>query len=102
MSVGVEITCLEVPVCDKEAFLGAIAGVLQLHDLLRSSNDVERSAPDHISPPPPPPRQSGRFSIGNINVAGGDDLSSPDANGMHNATGNDTEEDEVNSVTGSE
>jgi hypothetical protein len=100
MLEGIEITRLDVPVRDGEAFLGAIAGVLRLHDLLRRRNDGEQSAPNDISPPPPlpppspppsppppTPHQSRPTSNDDPCNTGDDDNSDLDAIGGHTASG---------------
>jgi hypothetical protein len=54
MLEGMERTRLEVLVRNTEAFLGAIAGVLRLHDLLRRHDNEAHPAPVGISTLPSP------------------------------------------------
>ncbi len=93
MLEGIEITRLDVPVRDGDAFLGVISGVLRLHDLLRRRNDGEQSGPNDISPlsplPPlsPTPHQSKPISNDDSCNTGDDDNSDLDAIGGHTASG---------------
>jgi hypothetical protein len=91
MLEGVEITRLDVPIHDRETFLGAIAGVLRLHDLLRRRNDGENLASTDISPPPPPPHQSETVNNDDSCHTGDSDYSDPDANGGHVASGSSSQ-----------
>jgi hypothetical protein len=87
MLEGVEMTRVDAPARDCEAFLGAIAGVLRLDDLLCRRSDGEHLASTDISPPPPSPHQNKSASNDNTCNTSDDDDSDPDANGGHVASG---------------